>query len=113
MPKAILGKKIGMTQIFDEEGNVIPVTAGEAGPCVVVQRKTKEVDGYDALQLGFEEIPEKRVNKPRLGHFRRAGVKPYRYLRELRLTGDGPLADANVGDEIRVDLFEPGEYVDV
>lgn len=114
MPKGILGKKIGMTQVFDDEGNAIPVTAVEAGPCVVVQRKVQEVDGYDAVQLGFEEVPERKATRPRLGHFRRAGVKPYRYLREVRLRGgDSPLANLEVGAEVKADLFEEGEYVDV
>lgn len=113
MPKGILGRKIGMTQIFDEEGNAIPVTAVEAGPCVVVQRKTKEVDGYDAVQLAYGEISENRVNKPLRGHFARAGVKPRRYLREVRLDGGGPLAELQVGDEVKADLFSAGEYVDV
>ena len=84
MKKAILGKKIGMTQIFDENGKVVPVTVVEAGPCVVVQKKTLENDGYDAIQVGFGEIREKLVNKPRKGHFDKAGVTLRRFLREFR-----------------------------
>lgn len=113
MPKAIIGKKIGMTQIFDEAGRAVPVTVIEAGPCVVVQKKTVENDGYAAVQLGFEEQKEQRVNKPRLGHFRAAGVKPVRYLREVRVAEGDALADLEVGAEVKADLFEAGEYVDV
>lgn len=113
MPKAILGKKIGMTQIFDEAGQAVPVTVIEAGPCIVVQKRTVENDGYSAVQLGFEEQKEQRVNKPRLGHFRAAGVKPTRYLREVRVTEGDALADLEVGAEVKADLFEAGEYVDV
>jgi len=113
MSKGILGKKIGMTQIFDEQGRSIPVTVVEAGPCVVVQRKTVETDGYEAVQLGFEPVPERRVNRPQKGHFQRAGVAPHRYLREVRLEENSPLAALSVGDEVKADLFEPGEYVDV
>ena len=82
--KAILGKKVGMTQIFAEDGRMIPVTGVEAGPCVVVQKKTDDTDGYHAVQLGFGEIREKLVNKPKMGHFKKAGVPVKRYLRELR-----------------------------
>lgn len=113
MPKGILGRKIGMTQIFDEEGNAIAVTAIEAGPCVVVQRKTTERDGYEAVQLAFEEIPERKANRPMKGHFQRAGVKPHRHLREIRLAAGDPMADLSVGATVRADLFQPGEYVDV
>ncbi|ADL42148.1 50S ribosomal protein L3 [Caldicellulosiruptor obsidiansis OB47] len=110
MTKGILGKKIGMTQVFDEEGRVIPVTVIEAGPCVVVQKKTVEKDGYSAIQVGFEDIKESKLNKPLRGHFAKHGVKPKRYLRELRLKD----ADKyEVGQEIRVDIFQPGERVDV
>ncbi|MFO7172005.1 MAG: 50S ribosomal protein L3 [Bacillota bacterium] len=110
MKKGILGRKLGMTQVFDEEGRVIPVTVIEAGPCVVVQKKTVETDGYTAIQIGFGDIKEKHLNKPLKGHFQKAGVAPKRYLRELRLESvDG----YNVGDEIKVDIFSPGELVDV
>ncbi|MFO7266128.1 MAG: 50S ribosomal protein L3 [Limnochordales bacterium] len=113
MPKAILGKKIGMTQIFDEAGRVVPVTVIEAGPCVVVQKRTVEKNGYNALQLGFGEQKESRLNKPLLGHFRAAGVKPTRYLREVRFNEGESFAALNVGDVIKADIFQPGEYVDV
>jgi len=110
MTKGILGKKIGMTQIFDEAGRAIPVTVIEAGPCVVVQKKTVENDGYSAIQVGFEDIKESKLNKPLRGHFAKHGVKPKRFLRELRLKD----ADKyEVGQEIRVDIFQPGEKVDV
>lgn len=110
MKKAILGKKIGMTQIFDEKGKVIPVTVVEAGPCVVVQKKTEEVDGYNAIKVGFQDIREKLVNKPVKGQFAKAGVSLRRYLREFRLE------DVNayeVGAEIKADAFEAGEKIDV
>lgn len=104
----ILGRKIGMTQIFDEKGKVIPVTVVEAGPCTVVQVKTADTDGYDALQLGFDEIrKEKRVNKPMMGHFKKAGIKPYRLLREFRMSG------LNVGDQVTVEQFKKGDRVSV
>ncbi|WP_300350726.1 50S ribosomal protein L3 [Clostridium sp.] len=110
MKKAIIGKKVGMTQIFDENGRVIPVTVVEAGPCVVVQKKTVETDGYDAIQVGFGELREKLVNKPRKGHFAKAGVSLRRTLKEFRLED---VANYNVGDEIKVDAFEIGDKVDV
>ncbi|GAV24645.1 50S ribosomal protein L3 [Carboxydothermus islandicus] len=110
MPKGILGRKVGMTQIFTEDGRAIPVTVIEAGPCVVVQKKTIANDGYNAIQLGFGEIKESKVNKPLKGHFNRANVKPRRYLRELRVEN----IDAyEVGQEIKVDIFTVGEKVDV
>ncbi len=108
--KMIIGRKIGMTQVFDEEGNAIPVTVIKAGPCVVVQKRTPETDGYSAVQLGFEEIPEKKVNKPMLGHFKKYGVKPMRILREFRV--DNP-EEFEVGQIIDVSIFEPGDVVDV
>ena len=108
--KAIIGKKVGMTQIFDENGRVIPVTVVEAGPCVVVQKKTVETDGYDAIQVGFGELREKLVNKPRRGHFAKAGVSLRRTLKEFRMED---VANYNVGDEIKVDTFEIGDKVDV
>lgn len=110
MKKAIIGKKVGMTQIFDENGKVIPVTVVEAGPCVVVQKKTVETDGYDAIQVGFGELREKLVNKPRKGHFAKAGVSLRRTLKEFRMED---VANYNVGDEIKVDTFEIGDKVDV
>ncbi|MGL5614829.1 MAG: 50S ribosomal protein L3 [Sarcina sp.] len=110
MKKAIIGKKIGMTQIFDQNGKVVPVTVVEAGPCVVVQKKTVENDGYEAIQLGYGEIREKLVNKPRKGHFAKAGVSARRTLKEFRLEDT---SSYNVGDEVKVDVFEIGEKVDV
>jgi large subunit ribosomal protein L3 len=108
--KAILGKKIGMTQLFDQEGNVVPVTVIQAGPCPVVQKKTAATDGYDAIQVGFEAQKEQRLNKPERGHFKRANVAPVRFLAEFRLDS---IDDYQVGQEIRVDIFEAGERVDV
>ncbi|AAM25435.1 MAG: 50S ribosomal protein L3 [Caldanaerobacter subterraneus] len=110
MKKGILGKKHGMTQIFDEKGEVIPVTVIEAGPCVVVQKKTVEKDGYNAIQVGFGDVSEKKLNKPLLGHFKKAGVSPKRYLREFRLDD---ISGYEVGTEIKVDIFKPGDRVDV
>ena len=95
MQKAIIGKKVGMTQIFDEKGNVIPVTVIEAGPCTVVQKKTVENDGYASVQLGFEDLAERKVNKPMKGHFEKAGVSAKKYLKEFRLE---TAAEKNVGD---------------
>ena len=109
MKKAILGKKIGMTQIFDENGRVIPVTVVEAGPCTVVQVKTKDADGYEAIQLGFGEVKEKKLIKPTKGHFTKANVTPKKHLREFRLEE----ISYNVGDEIKADIFTAGEAVDV
>lgn len=110
MDKAIIGKKLGMSQIFTEEGKVIPVTVVEAGPCPVVQVKTKENEGYDAVQVAFGEIKETRVTKPVAGHFKKASVKPARYLRELRLSD---CSKYTVGSEIKCDVFAEGEHVDV
>lgn len=109
MSKAILGKKIGMTQLFKEDGTVIPVTVIQAGPCTVVQQKTKEVDGYNAIQLGFGDISSNRVNKPLQGHFNKWGVAPKRYLREVRYDDAEMPA---VGTEIKVDIFAEGDRVD-
>ena len=110
MTKAIIGKKIGMTQIFDEAGKVIPVTVVEAGPCVVVQKKTSEKDGYDAVQLGFGDLREKLANKPVKGHFAKADVAVKRTLKEFRLDNT---AEKNVGDILKADTFEVGDIVDV
>ena len=110
MKKAIIGKKIGMTQIFDEIGNVIPVTVIEAGPCVVVQKKTAENDGYDAVQLGFGGVKEKHLTKAEIGHFKKAGVENKKHLKEFRLEN---AASMNVGDAITVDTFAAGEKVDI
>ncbi|AOR22402.1 50S ribosomal protein L3 [Clostridium taeniosporum] len=110
MKKAIIGKKIGMTQIFNEAGKVIPVTVVEAGPCVVVQKKTVEKDGYDAIQVGFGDIREKLVNKPAKGHFEKAGVSLKRTLKEFRLED---VSQYEVGQEIKADVFESGDKIDV
>ena len=110
MKKAILGTKIGMTQFFGEGGKVIPVTVIMAGPCTVVQKKTVETDGYNAVQVGYGEIKEQKVNKPLKGHFAKANTANKKYLREFRLEDIDSL---NVGDEIKVDAFEAGEKVDV
>jgi len=109
MKKALIGRKVGMAQIFDEEGNPIPVTVIEAGPCTVVQVKNIENDGYEAIQLGFGDVKEKNVTKPRLGHFAKAKVAPRRILREFRLEEIGH----NVGDELKADVFAAGDMVDV
>lgn len=110
MNKGIIGRKIGMTQVFDEKGNVIPVTLIEAGPCAVVQKKTTEKDGYDAIQLGFSEAKEKHTTKAEQGHFNKAGVSYKKHLKEFRFAD---CAAYNVGDVITVDTFAQGEKVDV
>ena len=110
MKKGIIGKKIGMTQIFDEKGNVIPVTVIQAGPCAVVQKKTAEKDGYDAIQLGFVEAKEKHITKAEKGHFEKAGVSFKRHLKEFRLDDCSAM---NVGDVITADTFAAGDKVDV
>ena len=110
MKKGIIGKKIGMTQIFDEAGKVIPVTVIEAGPCVVVQKKTAENDGYEAVQLGFGEVKVARVNKPMKGHFDKADVACKKELKEFRLDD---CSAVNVGDVLKADTFEVGDMVDV
>ena len=109
MEKAIIGKKVGMTQIFDEAGKVIPVTVIQAGPCTVVQKKTEEKDGYVAVQLGFEEVPERKLSKPELGHTKKSG-KVLRILKEFKLDN---AADLNVGDEINATVFAAGDRVDI
>ena len=110
MQKGIIGRKIGMTQIFDENGKFVPVTVIEAGPCTVVQKKTVENDGYEAVQMGFGDIPVKKVNKPLKGHFDKSDVAPKRVLREFRFEDCGKY---NVGDIIKADVFQPGDRVDV
>lgn len=110
MKKFIIGKKIGMTQVFDEIGNIVPVTVVEAGPCVVVQKKTIENDGYEALQVGYENVSDKKVNKPMKGHFAKADTALKKILREFRADN---CADYNVGDIIKADVFENGDAVDV
>lgn len=110
MKKGIIGKKIGMTQIFDENGNVIPVTVIEAGPCVVTQIKTEQTDGYEAVQLGFEDLAERLVNKPAAGHFAKSGKGAKRHLKEFRLED---ISSYNIGDTVTADIFAAGEKVDV
>ena len=110
MKKALIGKKVGMTQIFDENGVVIPVTVIEAGPCVVAQVKTLENDGYEAVQLGFGDVKEKHLNKPEKGHFAKANVTAKKHLREFRLDS---IEGIKVGDELKADIFAAGEKIDV
>ncbi|UUZ82131.1 50S ribosomal protein L3 [Paenibacillus sp. P26] len=108
MSKGILGKKLGMTQVFTAEGLVIPVTVIEAGPCTVLQKKDVENDGYEAIQIGFADKKEKNANKPELGHAKKAGTTPKRYVKEIRGT-----SEFEVGQEIKADIFSEGEFVDV
>ncbi len=110
MQKGIIGKKLGMTQIFDANGKVVPVTVIEAGPCTVVQKKTIESDGYQAVQLGFGEVPAKKVSKPAKGHFDKADVAPKKTLREFRLSD---ISGMKVGDILKADLFAEGDRIDV
>ena len=110
MKKGIIGKKLGMTQIFGENGIAIPVTVIEAGPCQVVQKKTVDTDGYDAVQLGFEDVKEKHVNRPAAGHFKKAGVSAKRHLKEFRLEG---ASEMNTGDVVAADTFAAGDKVDI
>ncbi|MCI9177052.1 MAG: 50S ribosomal protein L3 [Clostridia bacterium] len=110
MNKGLIGKKVGMTQIFDEQGKVIPVTVIEAGPCVIAQIKTVETDGYNAIQLGFGEVKEHKVNKPVKGHFIKSKLTPKKHLREFRLDS---VENMNVGDELKVNTFEAGEKLDI
>ncbi len=110
MKKGLIGKKIGMTQIFDEKGNMIPVTVIEAGPCAVVQKKTTENDGYEAVQLGYGDMKANKVNKPMKGHFGKADVAPKKVLKEFKLADTSSL---NVGDIVKADIFAAGEFVDV
>ena len=109
MKKAIIGKKVGMTQIFDESGKVIPVTVVEAGPCVVTQKKTVETDGYEAVQLGFEDVKESKLTKPEAGHLKKAGVEAKKHLKEFRLEE----STLNVGDVVKADTFAAGDWIDV
>ena len=108
--KAIIGKKVGMSQIFDANGQVIPVTVIEAGPCVVSQKKTAEKDGYEAIQLGYEDVPERKLSKPEQGHLQKAGVAPKKHLKEFKLDN---YAELNIGDIIKADTFAEGDHVDV
>ena len=110
MQKAIIGKKVGMTQIFDESGKVIPVTVIEAGPCVVTQKKTLEQDGYVSVQLGIENVKESKLTKPEAGHLKKAGVEAKKHLKEFKLDAS---AEMNVGDVIKADTFAAGDKVDV
>ena len=110
MEKAIIGKKIGMTQIFDADGKVIPVTVIEAGPCTVVQKKTEEKDGYNAVQLGYGDVAERKLTKPELGHLKKAGDARKKTLKEFKLA---KAAEMNVGDEVKVDVFAAGDRVDI
>ena len=110
MKKAIIGKKVGMTQIFDEMGKVIPVTVIEAGPCVVTQKKTVEKEGYSAVQLGYESVAEKKLSQPEAGHLKKAEVEMMKHLKEFKLEG---AAEMNVGDVIKADTFAEGDKVDV
>ncbi|GAA4139763.1 50S ribosomal protein L3 [Actinomadura keratinilytica] len=108
--KGVLGEKLGMTQVFDDEGRIVPVTVVQAGPCVVTQIRTQDRDGYSAVQLGYGQIDPRKVNKPRAGHFEKAGVTPRRYLAEIR-TDDA--SEYELGQEITVTVFEAGQKVDV
>ena len=109
MAKGILGKKLGMTQIFEADGKMIPVTVVEAGPCIVIQNKTEETDGYNAVQLGFGELKEKHTSKPMKGHFDKAGITPVKFVRELRLSAP---SEYTVGQKISAEIFTAGELID-
>ncbi|ATY83693.1 50S ribosomal protein L3 [Kyrpidia spormannii] len=110
MMKGILGRKLGMTQVFREDGRVVPVTVIEAGPCIVLQKKTVETDGYVAIQLGFADKKGRRANRPETGHAAKSGATPKKYIREIR---NVDIAEYEVGQELRADVFAPGELVDV
>ena len=112
MPMGIIGKKVGMTQFFDSDGNCVPVTVVQAGPCYVTEIKTPERDRYAAVQLGFEEVPERKLNLPRRGHLKKSEVKPLRTLREFRIPEDA-LQGFTLGQAVDVGIFAPGEFVDV
>ena len=107
--KAILGKKLGMSQIFTENGNVVPVTVVEAGPCYVSQKKTTETDGYNAVQLAFVDVKPSRINKPEMGHLKKANIAPKKYLKEFKISSEG----LNLGSELKCDVFAEGDKVDV
>lgn len=113
MPKGVYGTKIGMTQVFDETGDLVPVTVVEVEPCRVVQKKTKENDGYEAIQVGIGKVKESRVNKPVRGHYQKAQIEPHRRLRELRVEDSEEMQALEVGAELKADLFSSGDYVDV
>lgn len=108
--KAILGRKVGMSQVFGKDGELVPVTVIEAGPCTVVEKRTLDKDGYTAVQLGFGFVPEKKVSKPVLGQFKKKNLAPVKYLREFRV---GPEENPAVGDQVKVDVFKPGDFVEV
>lgn len=110
LQKAIMGIKVGMTQIFSEEGKAIPVTVVEAGPCTVLQKKKDETDGYNAIQVGFYNLKENKANKPLKGHFKKANVKPLRFIREFRMAN---VDEYDIGQDINVDVFSPGDVIDV
>jgi len=110
MVKAIIGRKAGMTQIFDDNGRVIPVTVIEAGPCIVTAKKTAEKDGYESVQLGFEDVKERKLTKPELGHLKKAGVSALKHLKEFKLDDTSAL---NIGDELKADVFAEGDRVDI
>ncbi|NLT12931.1 MAG: 50S ribosomal protein L3 [Clostridiales bacterium] len=110
MDKAIIGRKVGMTQIFDDKGRVVPVTVIEAGPCVVVQKKSEDKDGYNAVQLGFQDEKAKKLGKPEVGHLKKAGVSLKKHLKEFQLKDS---ASVNVGDELKADVFAEGDKVDI
>ncbi|GAB4312753.1 MAG: 50S ribosomal protein L3 [Candidatus Sumerlaeia bacterium] len=112
MTIGLLGRKLGMTHIYDDKGTLVPVTLIEAGPCPIIMTKSRSTDGYDAIQIGFDPVPVKRVNKPMSGHFKKAGVQPHRVVREFRLDGDRE-HNYQVGQVLDVDIFEDGEIVDV
>ncbi len=110
MKKAIIGKKVGMTQVFAEDGTIIPVTVVEAGPCTVIRKKTNERDGYEAVCVGFDDIRESLVNKPKMGEFKKSEVTPKRFVREFKFENT---ADYEVGQDIKADIFSTGDFVDV
>lgn len=113
MPKGLFGTKVGMTQIFDEAGRVVPVTVVQVGPCRVVQKKTAETDGYEAVQVGIGTQKAERLSKPLRGHYAKAKVEPHRFLREIRIEDSEVMQGLEVGQELKADLFQAGEYVDV
>lgn len=114
MKMGLVGKKIGMSRIYKEgNGSVVPVTVVKAGPCYITELKKTSDNGYTAVQIGFEEVTEKKLNKPVLGNFKKAGLPPMRILKEVRLNDDGEIADFNVGQKLTVEIFKEGEYIDV